>query len=267
MKIVSWTTAGGDVRHGSWEESGIRVLRGDWSGFEPTDDVIDASTVELGAPVQPRNIVCVGLNYLLHAQEAGLPVPEQPALFTKLTTSLAASGDVIVKPAATEMLDYEVELGVVIGTAARGVSVDHALKHVAGYITVNDVSARDLQRGDAFGWVRGKSADTFCPVGQYVVSADEIPDPQSLRLSTTVNGETRQDSTTADMIFTVAQIVSFISSTVTLHPGDLILTGTPSGVADGMSPPVYLEPGDHVVVSIDQLGRVENLVVAEGARA
>lgn len=267
MKIVSWTTDAGDVRYGSWEHSAVRVLDGDWSGFRPTDQVIDADSIDFGIPVQPRNIVCVGLNYLLHAQEAGLPVPTEPALFTKLTSSLAASGDVIVKPAATSKLDYEVELGVVIGATAHRVSVDNALDHVAGYIAVNDVSARDLQRGDAFGWVRGKSADTFCPVGEFVVTADEISDPQSLRLSTTVNGELRQDSTTADMIFTVAQIISFISTTVTLQPGDLICTGTPSGVADGMSPPVFLEPGDQVVVRIDQLGAVENLVVAEGARA
>lgn len=267
MKIVSWTTEAGEVRYGSWEHSLVRVLRGEWSGFEPTDELIDAESIEFGVPVRPRNIVCVGLNYLLHAEEAGLPVPEQPALFTKLTSSLAATGDVIVKPAATTKLDYEVELGVVIGTAARNVSVDDALQHVAGYIAVNDVSARDLQRGDAFGWVRGKSADTFCPVGRCVVTADEIADPQSMGLRTMVNGETRQDSTTADMIFTVAQIISFISTTVTLQPGDLICTGTPSGVADGMNPPVYLQPGDYVVVEIDRLGSVENLVVAEKSLA
>lgn len=265
MKVVSWTGANGRIERGALDGEMIRVLDGEWGGFVPTGETVPTSTVTLGAPVSPRSIVCVGLNYLLHAKESGLPVPDQPALFTKLVGSVVGPGDEIIKPAATEMLDYEVELGVVIGRETSGVSVEDALASVAGYVCVNDVSARDLQRGDGYGWVRGKSADTFCPVGPYVLTADEVPDPQALRLTTTVNGELRQDSSTADMIFSVAEVISFISGVVTLQPGDLICTGTPSGVADGMSPPRYLVAGDHVVVEIEGLGRLENTVVAQGA--
>ena len=265
MKVVSWTSTDGRVERGALDGEVIRVLDGDWGGLRPTGATVDAATVALGSPVTPRSIVCVGLNYRLHAEESGLPVPDQPALFTKLVSSLLSPGGEIVKPDATEKLDYEVELGVVIGRETRGVSVEDALDYVAGYVCVNDVSARDLQKGDGYGWVRGKSADTFCPVGPFVVTADEVPDPQALRLTTRVNGETRQDSSTADMIFSVAEVISFISEVVTLQPGDLICTGTPSGVADGMSPPKYLQPGDHVVVEIEGLGRLENTVVAQGS--
>lgn len=265
MKVISFARPDGTVARGALDGDAVHVLDGGWGSLAPTGETLDAASVALLAPVDPRSIVCVGLNYRLHAEEAGLPVPEQPALFTKLTSSLLAPGGQIVKPAATEMLDYEVELGVVIGRETSHVSVADALSAVAGYVCVNDVSARDLQRGDGYGWVRGKSADTFCPVGPFVLTADEVPDPQALRLTTTVNGELRQDSSTADMIFSVAEVISFVSQVVTLQPGDLICTGTPSGVADGMSPPQYLQPGDHVVIEIEGLGRLENTVVAAGA--
>ncbi|WP_127473261.1 fumarylacetoacetate hydrolase family protein [Microbacterium sulfonylureivorans] len=262
MKVVAWN-AGGERRYGALDDGRIQILEGDWGGFRATGAFVGSHDVTLEAPLDPRSIVCVGLNYRLHAVESGLPVPDQPALFTKLVSSVLAPGGRIIKPDATEKLDYEVELGVVIGRETRGVRVEDALAHVAGYVTVNDVSARDLQKGDGFGWVRGKSADTFCPIGPFVLTADDVPDPQALRLTTTVNDEIRQDSTTADMIFSVAEVISFISQVVTLHPGDLIATGTPSGVADGMTPPRYLQPGDRVAVEIERLGRLENVVVAE----
>lgn len=258
MKIVSWTD---DVpRYGALEGDDIRLLEGGWDAFRPTGTLIPAGSVTLRAPVNPRSIVCVGLNYRLHAEESGYPVPVIPPLFTKLTSSVVADGEPILRPAGTEKLDYEAELGVVIGTTARGVSAADALDHVAGYVCVNDVSARDLQKGDGFGWVRGKSADTFCPVGPYVVTRDEIPDPQALGIRAWVNGEPRQDSTTADMVFPVAEIIEFVSRDITLVPGDLLCTGTPSGVADGMADPRYLRGGDIVVVEIDGLGRLRNTV-------
>lgn len=266
MKVVSWADAEGRPRYGALEDDVIHELDGDWGGFSKTGATVSPGAVVLDAPVRPRSIVCVGLNYRLHAEEAGLPVPAEPVLFTKLVSSVLPSGGLIVMPDMTAQLDYEVELGVVIGRVTKRVAAVDALAHVAGYVCVNDVSARDLQRGDGFGWVRGKSADTFCPVGPYVVTADEVPDPQALRLTTTVNGELRQDSSTADMIFSVAEVIDFISQVVTLHPGDLICTGTPSGVADGMPVPRYLSPGDRVTVEIDGLGRLENTVVAQGDR-
>ncbi len=263
MKVVSWIEDG-TAQYGSLDGDSVERLSGGWGTFAPTGEVIPSAGLAFGAPIAPRSIVCVGLNYRLHAEEAGLPVPDQPALFTKLVSSLAAHGDAIEKPALTSRLDYEVELGVVIGRTTRHATLENALDHVAGYVTVNDVSARDLQKGDGFGWVRGKSADGFCPVGPYVVTADEVPDPQALRLTTYVNDEKRQDSNTSDMIFSVAEIIAFVSGVVTLHPGDLIITGTPSGVADGMTPPKYLEVGDRMAVEVEGLGRLENTIVAEG---
>lgn len=261
MRIVRWISPDGQSRLGSIEGDQVRVLLGDWAGLQASDELVPLGGLTLRHPVTPQNIVCVGLNYRLHALEAGYPVPTTPPLFTKLVTSLIDPGEPIVHPSVTTELDYEVELGVVIGKSAKSVSADNALSHVAGYITVNDVSARDLQIAEGFGWVRGKSSDTFCPVGSSVVTPDEISDPQSLRLTCRVNGVLRQDSTTADMVFSVAEIISYISQTITLHPGDLICTGTPSGVAAGMAHPAFLVPGDTVVVEIEHLGAVENAIV------
>jgi len=265
MRVVRWTAPDGRSRLGSIEGDTVRVLEGEWGDLRLSDDVVPLAGLTLRHPVTPRNIVCVGLNYRLHAIESGYPVPTVPALFTKLTTSLIDPGQPIVRPELTNELDYEVELGVVIGRSAKSVSVEDALDHVAGYICVNDVSARDLQKGEGFGWVRGKSADTFCPVGSFVATSDEIPDPQVLGVRCYVNGELRQDSTTADMVFSVAEIISYVSQAITLHTGDLICTGTPSGVAAGMEIPRFLVPGDKVAVEIDQLGSVENLVVGSAS--
>lgn len=265
MRVVRWTEPDGRSRRGAIDGDKVRVLEGDWGDFQWGDEVVPLEGLTLNHPVTPRNIVCVGLNYRLHALESGYPVPTTPPLFTKLTTSLIDPGQPIVHPRLTNELDYEAELGVVIGRTAKSVSVADAIDHVAGYICVNDVSARDLQKDEGFGWVRGKSADTFCPVGSFVVTADEIPDPQGLGVRCYVNGELRQDSTTADMVFSVAEIISYVSQALTLYPGDLICTGTPSGVASGMDDPQFLVPGDTVLVEIDHLGSIENLVVGSAS--
>jgi 2-keto-4-pentenoate hydratase/2-oxohepta-3-ene-1,7-dioic acid hydratase in catechol pathway len=210
---------------------------------------------------RPQKIICVGLNYRDHAEESGLSPPERPILFAKWPTALIGPGESIVIPKITTQVDYEAELGVVIGSHVRGVSAEDALAAVAGYVCVNDVSARDLQFSDGQ-WARAKSLDTFCPVGPEVVPAREIPDPQALGIRTRLNGELMQDSTTAGMIFTVAEIVAFASEAITLEPGDLIATGTPAGVGFARTPPVWLRPGDEVTVEIDGIGALTNPVVA-----
>jgi 2-keto-4-pentenoate hydratase/2-oxohepta-3-ene-1,7-dioic acid hydratase in catechol pathway len=210
---------------------------------------------------RPGKIVCVGMNYRDHAAESGLEVPSQPVLFAKWPNALVGPGEAIVLPPGYEQVDYEAELGVVIGAPARGLDVDDALGAVAGYVCVNDVSARDLQFADGQ-WTRAKSLDTFCPVGPRLVSASEIGDPQRLGIRCLVNGEPLQDSSTEHMVFSVAELVSFISEAITLEPGDLIATGTPAGVGFTREPPVYLRPGDEVTVEIDGIGALTNPVVA-----
>ena len=209
---------------------------------------------------RPGKIVCVGLNYRGHAEEQGAQVPERPILFAKWPTALTGPGDPIVLPTISSSIDYEGELGVVIGSRAKGVRVGQALEAVRGYLCANDVSARDLQRADRQ-FTRAKSIDTFCPVGELVPAA-EIPDPQALRIRCLVNGEVRQDSTTADMIFSVAELIAFVSEAITLEPGDLLLTGTPEGVGLFRDPPVFLADGDEVTVEIDRLPSLTNPVRA-----
>ena len=209
----------------------------------------------------PQKIICVGLNYRDHAAEGKAALPERPLLFAKWPNTLIGPGEPIILPAVSEKVDYEAELGVVIGSRVKDVSVESALEAVAGYVCANDVSARDLQFADGQ-WVRGKSPDTFCPVGPRLVSASEVPDPQTLRIRAILNGEVMQDSTTANMIFSVAEIVSFVSRTVTLEPDDLILTGTPAGVGVFRDPPVRLEPGDEISIEIEGIGTLTNPVRA-----
>jgi 2-keto-4-pentenoate hydratase/2-oxohepta-3-ene-1,7-dioic acid hydratase in catechol pathway len=205
-------------------------------------------------------IVCVGLNYVDHAREVELALPERPLLFAKWPNAVIASGEAIVIPAGVEQVDYEAELAAVIGTRVKGVSVENALEAVAGYTCLNDVSARVLQFADGQ-WTRAKSLDTFCPIGPRVVPRDEVGDPQSLRISCRLNGEVVQDGSTADMIFGVAELVAFISETITLEPGDVIATGTPPGVAFGQADPRYLRDGDAVEVEIERIGVLANPVV------
>jgi len=210
----------------------------------------------------PGKIICVGLNYRKHADESKLPYPPVPLLFSKYGNAIAAHGDEIRIPAETLETDYEVELGIVVGRTAASVDQASALEYVHGYCAANDVSARDWQMRTSQ-WMLGKTADGFCPIGPYAVTADEVGDPQNLGLRTWVNGELRQNSNTKDMIFSCAEIVSYVSRHLTLEPGDLILTGTPEGVVFGLPPEsrVYLKPGDVVSVEIDKLGKLTNRFV------
>jgi 2-keto-4-pentenoate hydratase/2-oxohepta-3-ene-1,7-dioic acid hydratase in catechol pathway len=210
---------------------------------------------------RPQKIVCIGLNYRDHAEEQGTELPAAPLLFAKWPNTLIGAGDPIVIPPVTKQVDYEAELGVVIGERVHGASAENALAAVAGYLCLNDVSARDLQFSDGQ-WVRGKSLDTFCPVGPELVPAADVPDPQALAIRALVNGEALQDSTTANMIFSVAEIVAHVSQAITLEPGDLIATGTPAGVGAFRDPQVWLQPGDEVTIEIEGLGVLTNPVRA-----
>ena len=241
---------------------------------------IPLEDVELVAPIPfPGKVVCVGLNYRDHVAEGGRPAPTRPLLFSKFANAVIGDGEPIVCPEGSHALDLEVELAVVIGTRARRVQRDDALDHVAGYLVVNDVSARDWQGvpealakgevGDGQ-WLRAKGSDTFLPMGSVLVTADEIPDPQALRLRSwrlPVSGPDdgaeilMQDGTTADMVWGVAELIEFISNSITLEPGDVIATGTPSGVGVFRDPPVFLLPGDRVRCEIDGIGAVENPVI------
>ena len=210
------------------------------------------------------NFFCVGLNYAKHAAETGAEPPKEPILFSKATTSLSGPNDPVIIPRGSEKSDWEVELGVVIGKHTLYVSEADALDHVAGYCVINDVSERAFQIERGGQWIKGKSAPTFGPTGPWLVTADEVPDPQTLDLSLALNGETVQDSNTDDMIFTVRQIVSYMSQFMALQPGDLIATGTPSGVGLGMKPQRFLRPGDVMELTIAGLGSQRQDVVAAG---
>ena len=224
-----------------------------------------ADGVRLGSPVSGiGKLVCIGLNYRLHAQEAGLAIPAEPIIFMKATTSLCGPNDNVMLPRGSMKSDWEVELTAVIGTRASYVEEDEALNYVAGYCVANDVSERAFQIEGTGQWVKGKSADTFCPVGPYLVTSDEIPDPQNLKLWLDVDGVRYQDGSTDDMIFTVQHLVSYVSRFMTLMPGDLLLTGTPSGVGFGLKPPVFLRAGNQMKLGVEGLGeQVQNVVAFE----
>jgi acylpyruvate hydrolase len=223
---------------------------------------VAVADVELGPPVpNPSKIVCVGLNYAAHAAEAGLSAPEAPELFAKFANSLIGAHASVVAPAMTEKIDYEAELAVVMGERCRAVSVDEALDYVAGYAVFNDVSARDLQMASSQ-WTAGKAIDTFGPFGPGITPRREVSDVQGLAIRAWVNGRLLQDGHTSDMLIPVAEIVSYVSSIMTLEPGDVIATGTPAGVGMAQRPPVFLRPGDTVEVEIEGLGRLVNPVIA-----
>lgn len=225
------------------------------ASVDPRDLPVVEGAPRLGPPLAGiGQIHAIGLNYRNHAREAGMAIPEEPILFTKATSCLSGPDDDIVIPRGAQTVDWEVELGVVIGTAAYQIEESQALDYVAGYLTANDVSERDHQIRRGGQWVKGKSAPGFGPLGPWLVTKDEIPDPQNLTVKLTVNGEVRQDGHTSDMIFSVARIVAHVSAFLRLMPGDVILTGTPAGVGMGMKPPVYLQPGDHVTVEVEGLG-------------
>ena len=214
------------------------------------------------APVpRPGKLVCIGLNYRDHAEESGLAVPKTPVIFSKFSSCVIAPGEPIIIPPASERVDYEAELAVVIGRRATRVKADRAYDHVLGYTVFNDVSARDFQFGDGQ-WQRGKSCDTFAPMGPTIVTADEIPDPHTLRISLRLNGAVMQDSNTSQLIFGIPELIEFITASTTLEPGDVIATGTPAGVGFARKPPVFLKAGDTVDVAIDRIGGLGNPIAA-----
>jgi 5-carboxymethyl-2-hydroxymuconate isomerase len=214
------------------------------------------------APLRPGKVVAIGLNYADHVRETGMTAPAEPLVFAKLPSSVVGpDAPIVIDHGLTERVDWEVELGVVIGRRLHRCDAEEAMAGILGYTVGNDVSARDLQFGDGQ-WVRGKSLDTFCPLGPVIVTPDEIPDPQALRLSTRVNGETVQDSSTAEMIFGVADILVHCARAFTLEPGDVILTGTPWGCGEFMDPKRALSPGDVVEVEVERIGVLRNPVTA-----
>ena len=237
-------------------------------GLRPTGEA--AQVAQLLAPVAPRAILGIGVNYRRHAAEFGVAVPARPVLFLKPPSALQHPGAPIELPVVlpSETVDYEGELAVVIGRRCKNVAVEEALAAVLGYCCANDVSARDWQKRPELGggqWCRGKSFDTFCPLGPCLATPALIPNPNALRLTTSVSGELRQDASTDDMIFSVAQLIAFLSGSTTLEPGTVILTGTPSGVGMGSDPPRWLRPGDAVQITIEGIGTLTNPVVAEPA--
>ena len=265
MRIIRFLDEGDTVRLGL-ESQGeqAEVLSGDlYGGLAPSGE--RATVKKLLAPVDPVNIFCIGLNYREHAAESGMEPPSQPVVFAKPTSAVCGPGDQILLPACCHHgpeVDYECELAVIIGKTARNVSQADALDYVLGYTCANDVSARKWQLNGGGGqWIRGKGFDTFCPLGPVLVTADEIPDPQALGIRTILNNETMQDHTTGDMIFSVVELIEFLSQDTTLLPGTVILTGTPQGVGFARKPPVWLKDGDDVIIELDQIGRLQNPVV------
>jgi 2-keto-4-pentenoate hydratase/2-oxohepta-3-ene-1,7-dioic acid hydratase in catechol pathway len=232
-------------------------------GIDPATLPVVSGTPRLGPCVgNVPKIVAIGLNYRLHAQEAGMPIPTEPIFFMKATSSICGPNDDVIIPKGSQKTDYEVELGIVIGTTARYVDIKDARNHIAGYCVVNDVSEREYQMERGGQWTKGKSCDTFCPLGPWLVTADEVGDAGKLQVSTDVNGERRQNSNTADLIFGIEHIVSYVSQFMTLSPGDVIPTGTPSGVAMGFKPPRFLKPGDTMRVAVEGLGEQNSLLIA-----
>lgn len=284
MKLVSFTH-GGSTRIGALEgdevvdfsassqglppdmlaflEQGAAALQAAQAACASGRGRMALADVKLEAPIRrPPKILAVGLNYSDHVAETGLKAPEIPMIFNKQSTSITGPRDVIHRPKESDQLDYEGELGIVIGKRCRRVPKDKASQVIAGYTIVNDVSVRDWQFRSAT-TTMGKSWDTHCPMGPYIVTVDEVPDPHSLNLRTWVNGELRQSSNTKYLIFDCFDIVEHLSTAFTLEPGDVIPTGTPSGVVLGMDPRVWLKPGDVVRIAIDRLGEIENEVIAE----
>jgi 2-keto-4-pentenoate hydratase/2-oxohepta-3-ene-1,7-dioic acid hydratase in catechol pathway len=266
MKIVRFIGSDGKVSRGCLQDDGRVLLLHETAANEFTVTSQTAEVRKLLTPIVPSQIIGIGLNYRRHAAESGAKSPETPVVFFKGINTPQNPGDPIILPRFLPSLevDYECELAVVIGKPCKNVAHDEALSYVLGYTCANDVSARDwqLKRGGGQ-WCRGKSFDTFSPLGPCLVTTDEIPDPQQLRISTTLNGQIVQDWTTGDMIFDVATIIAFLSGSSTLPAGTVILTGTPHGVGMAASPPRWLQPGDQVTIGIDRIGELRNNVVME----
>lgn len=253
-------------RDGAWFVALDEVLSGvvDFFRGERKLDRLFTSidTARLHAPVpRPGKIVCVGRNYAEHARERGAEVPTQPIFFLKSNNTICGPGDAVVLPSDSSQVDYEAELAVVIGKGGKNIPEDKAYEHVAGYMMLNDVSARDMQSADKQ-WFRGKSCDTFAPIGPWIVTKDEITDPHRLRISLTLNGQTMQDSNTGNMMFKIPYLISYLSRTLTWEPGDILSTGTPEGIGASRTPPVFLKPGDTVSLTVEQVGTLTNPVGA-----
>jgi 2-keto-4-pentenoate hydratase/2-oxohepta-3-ene-1,7-dioic acid hydratase in catechol pathway len=279
MKLLRWGPKGAEKPGLLDEDGAIRDLSGaaaDLSGEAVSLRALDAlrrldparlpvveGTPRIGACLADApNVFCVGLNYARHAAETGAKLPAEPILFNKATSALAGPADPVTIPPGSEATDWEIELGVVIGRPVERVSQAEALGCVAGYMTLNDLSERHWQKDRGGQWVKGKSAPGFCPIGPWLVTADEVPEPQALPLWLDLNGETMQLSSTADMIFGVAEIIAYMSRFMVLRPGDVIATGTPEGVGLGMKPPRFLRPGDAMTCAVEGLGTQRLPVVA-----
>ena len=265
MKIIRYKDDGGEI-HYAMERDNIQFkIEGDiYADIKVTDEVADVA--KLLAPIEPTAILCIGLNYKEHAEEAGMDVGENPVLFVKGINALQNPDDPIVIPKflESEEVDYECELAVIIKKACKNVSREEALTYVLGYTCSNDVSARDWQLKNGGGqWCRGKFFDTFAPLGPCLVTPDDIPDPGNLNIRTILNGEVVQDSNTGDMAFDVARIIEFLSGSTTLLPGTVILTGTPPGVGMSQDPPRWLRKGDVVTIEIEGIGKLTNPVIDE----
>lgn len=265
MRIIRFIDEEGRTCFGEeGDDSQAALLSGDlFEGLTPAGETRNIS--KLLAPLDPVNIFCIGLNYREHAEESGVDIPERPVVFMKPTSALLHPGDPIRLPSCQhgEETDYECELAVVIGRPCRDASESNALDYVLGYTCGHDVSARTWQlQGGGGQWIRGKGFDTFCPLGPVLVTADDIPDPQTLGIRTLLNGEAMQDHTTGDMIFSVRELIAFLSQDTTLLPGTVILTGTPQGVGFARKPPVWLRAGDEVVIEVEKIGRLRNPVAA-----
>lgn len=243
----------------AWVDSNVRQMIRRSVTPSRTYERFSLDKVKLEAPLNPGKIIAIGRNYVEHAKETGSKVPTEPLIFAKFPSSIIATGDPITwRTSITEQVDWEGELGVVIGKKARDVSEEEAYDYVFGYTIANDVTARDLQMVKDTQWTRGKSLDTFCPLGPYIVTKDEIEDPQNLAIRTKINDEVVQDGNTRDMIFSIPYLIAYCSRMFTLEPGDLILTGTPPGVGVGRSPQRFLQDGEVVTVSIEGIGEISN---------
>jgi len=275
LKLITYSVGDGGPQVGYVEDGEIRPLggtsmpeyieRGRDANRQPGGgEVVALEEARIHAPIaRPSKIIAIGLNYEDHAAETGGEIPEKPIVFAKYPNTVVGPGEAIKIPHITQQADYEAELAVVVGHPARNVSASEALEYVFGYTNCNDVSSRDLQFSEGGQWTRSKSLDTFCPLGPYIVTREEVPDPQSLSIRCVLNGEVMQDSNTSKMAFSVAELVTFLSSGMTLMPGDIIATGTPAGVGFVRDPKVFLKAGDEVTIEIEGLGSLTNPVEAE----
>jgi len=267
LKLVTYSVDGNGPRVGSLEGEEIKPLAHEdmiefieYGGSpEPGEDTVPLTEARLHAPIAgPEKIIGIGLNYEDHAVETGVDIPDKPIVFAKYANTVIGPGEAIRIPPITDQADYEAELAVIIGRAARNVPESEALDYVFGYTNANDVSSRDLQFSEGGQWTRSKSIDTFCPLGPFIATKDEIEDPQNLSIRCVLNGEVMQDGTTSKMIFSVAELVSFLSQGMTLFPGDIIVTGTPPGVGSARDPQIWLKDGDEVTIEIEGLGSLTN---------